>query len=120
MRKSVILGITICALAQAAPGQAAPIRECGRLHNTYNGYQEVFNVTSRNVPCQKARNTANGLTWTMIGKGFDNWPRSPTYFTFRWTGWTARGHWYVHVYSELDLRATRPGGQVVHFQLAGE
>jgi hypothetical protein len=47
---TVVLG-----LAGPVSAQAAPIRDCGTLPDLLNGYEQIVNITSRNVPCPPAR-----------------------------------------------------------------
>lgn len=129
MKRTILILTALVMLALAGSSRATPIRNCGNLPDTFNGYQSVVNVTSRVVSCPKARNTARGIMWTMIGRGDDNSQQEdpgPASFVFHWTGWIVRGSWhttYVQGYFEgywADVRATAAHGWVVHFQVRGE
>jgi hypothetical protein len=104
-------GFTLSALAVAllvlpASAEAAPIRECGDAGTLYNGQVSVYNVTSRNVPCPRARRFARRQV--RYGGPACREDRFCTYRGWRCTHYSHRG--------ESDVRCTRSSGRVVHWQ----
>ncbi len=94
-------------LRRVSPAQAAaPIRECGRAGTLYNGQVSVYNVTSRNVPCPRARRFARRqILYGGPACREDRW------CTYR--GWRCR---HVAYRAEVDIRCTKGGGRVVRWQ----
>jgi hypothetical protein len=60
VRMRVVTPFAALAVVLASPvsAEAAPIRECGNAGIVYDGHVRIFNVTSRNVACWKARRFA--------------------------------------------------------------
>jgi len=72
---TIITTAGLAALVFVPAASASPIRECGHLPVLFRGYEEVSNVTSRNVGCSHARELAYYFTKTVIRRNYDGWPR---------------------------------------------
>ena len=127
MRRLIPISLAVIALAGASAASAGPINECGHLPYLINRYQAISNVTSRVVPCVRARKIAWQIEQQILHRGYgseyekghlrEHW--------FGWNGWTVHTQWY-HVsglpsyFISQDVRATASRGRVVHYQLGGE
>lgn len=131
MMRRPILGLAAilaaAALADASTAIAAPIRECGNLHHLINGYQQVMNVTSRNVPCRIAHKTGWKIENQVLGHGFGSNSDKVHLRShgFHWHGWTIRTRWYHQrglpaYFISQDVRSTASRGRVIHYQVVGE
>ena len=120
------IALAVIALASPSTVRAAPINDCGHLPYLIIGYQEIANVTSRVVPCSRAREIAWQIEQQILYRGHgsqyekvhlrEHW--------FHWNEWTVHTHWYrvsgPLSYISQDVRATASRGRVVHYQLGGE
>lgn len=121
-----ISSIVIAGPLLASSASAAPIHECGHLPNLFRGYEEVWNVTSRNVSCSEARNVAYSLARDIVQRDYDSWPRRNRVYDTPGYGrdndWTVHLTWYRtgSTYYFMDIRATVTHDRVVGFQFGGE
>jgi hypothetical protein len=109
MRRALgaILAAASLVAVTTAPADAAPIRECGDAGTFFNGAVSIYNVTSRVVPCPRARRFARRY-YRYGGPAC----REDRYCTYR--GWRCRN---VAYREETDSRCTNSGGRVVRFQV---
>lgn len=130
MRRLLVLAavaaLTSIAFASSAAAKqiqaltvTAPVRECGVLQKLFRGYEQAFNVTSRDVDCSSAGDVAYALAREIVRRGYDHsWPRRERILSV--AGWTALLTWYrTGPFYVEDIRSTASGGRVVHFQFGG-
>ena len=103
---SATIALALAALAPAA-AQASPINGCGN-----RAVDGISNITSRNVSCSDARAFAHRFTYlSHWGTGYVTLPGWRTYFvSFHYNG--------SHSWPVDDVRATRSGSRVIHFQIS--
>jgi hypothetical protein len=92
-------------LRRVARSAQAPIRECGNAGTLYNGRVRLYNVTTRVVPCPRARRWVRRHMRT----------RSSACAEDRWCwyrGWRCR---HIAYRAEGDVRCTR-GRRVIRWQ----
>ena len=120
--------LAVIALLGASTAQAARINECGQ-HLPYliNGYQAITNVTSRVVPCPRARKIAWQIEQQILARGYGSEYEKAHLRShwFSWSGWTVHTQWYREsglpsYFISQDVRATASRGRVVHYQVVGE
>ena len=119
--------LVVAALAVAATALAASIRECGYLRHLIHGYQQVVNVTSRNVPCPVARETASQIEKQVLYRSYGSeWGKAHLRsHWFHWQGWTMHTRWYHKpglpaYFISQDVRSTASRGRVIYYQVVGE
>ncbi len=118
--KKLLAIVVVFGLVGAAPvpSNASPMRWCGAL--SVNGYEDLANISSRNVVCSTTRHVVYQLyKHHLTGTHCDSFPRSDC--SFRASGWSVKTHWFRSgsLYA-LDIRATASGERVVRTQLVGE
>jgi hypothetical protein len=107
MKAKVLTAALVVALASVPEIDApiasaqAPIQECGDMP-----HRLAYNITTRNVPCRKARRTVRRWNRTIAGEGGDGRVLG-LYCDYRDTGYEAG-----------DIRCTGSRGRVVRWQTA--
>jgi hypothetical protein len=96
---------TVASFGGSADAQPAPIRECGDAGSAHGGNVLLYNVTSRNVACWKARRFAR-RQYLSGGPAC----REDRWCTYR--GWLCR---HVAYRYEADVRCTN-GDRVIRWQ----
>jgi hypothetical protein len=119
-RTIVTLAVTlILGPSLAGNAQAASIRECGS-RPAANGYQDLVNITSRNVLCSQARHIAF-VIYREVGPNSGGRGRCLRNCVVHWMGWKITVRYFsAYPLPPLpDVRSTASGGRVVRFQARG-